>query len=157
MAFLLRVVFSLFCCYASGCGLNQRLDARRLHDYFVGSFASSNIKLDGLREGMFSSSRQGYFIFSISQPEFFKLERALSLEHLSSGESLADQCYYYRDRLRQATPSWDWVGREDWPEGVWIYQAVPPLPPLPGNQCSSFMVLIYDRSAGVACAILELG
>jgi len=159
--FILTVVI-----YLCGCDAVDRYHSEGLKDYFLQFVDSSKIKIVEVENGMFPSSRQGYFLFTISSEEFIKLTQDLSLKQLKSKDDIIAVYKSYEQELNFIkwnikNPNWDPDDRETWIDNfpllqeVAIYYADPSLPPMEGNSRSSFMHLIYDSTSEACCVLLE--
>ena len=159
--FILSVVIHL-----GGCDSVDRYHSEGLKDYFLQFIDSSKIKIVEVEDGIFPSSRQGYFLFKISSEEFTKLTQDLSLKELLSQADIREVYNSYEKELNFIdwnikNPNWNPDDSETWidnsptlPE-VTIYYADPSLPPMEGNSRSSFMHLIYNTTSETCCVLLE--
>ena len=159
--FILTVVL-----YLCGCDAVDRYHSEGLKDYFLQFVDSSKIKIVEVEDGMFPSSRQGYFLFTISSEEFIKLTQDLSLKQLKSKDDIIAVYKSYEQELNFIkwnikNPNWNPNNKETWidnspilPE-VFIYYADPSLPPMESNSQSSFVHLIYNTASKTCCVLLE--
>ena len=81
--FILTVVM-----YLGGCDAVDRYHSEGLKDYFLQFIDSAKTKIVEVEDGMFPSSRQGYFLFKISSEEFIKLAQDLYLKQLQSQDDI---------------------------------------------------------------------
>ncbi len=159
--FILTVVI-----YLGGCDAVDRYHSEGLKDYFLQFIDSAKTKIIEVEDGMFPSSRQGYFLFKISSEEFIKLAQDLSLKQLQSQDDIREVYNSYEQDLNFIkwdikNPNWDPDNRETWINNFPIlpefpmYYADPSLPPMEGNTRSSFMHLIYNTTSETCCVLLE--
>jgi hypothetical protein len=155
-----------------GCGIAD--PSRDLANYFRKFLDTGKITVTEESRGMFSSSRMGYFIFTLPREESAKLQAALSLKPITSWDEERRVCLLYRDRFKEVKNIKFDIWNTGWnpdAEGTWlddkghdvkptkpsitIFIANPPLPPLAGNSTTSFKHLFYDSSTGRCYVILE--
>lgn len=159
--FILSVVI-----FFGGCDSVDRYHSEGLKNYFLLFIDSVEIKIVEVEDGMFPSSRQGYFLFKISSEEFIKLSKDLSLKQLKSQEDIREVYNSYDQKLKIINwdiknSDWDPEDSETWADNfpllpeVTIYYADPTLAPMEGNLRSSFMHLIYNANSEACCVLLE--
>jgi len=168
---LLYLVFFIWT-IASGCGVIERYHAQGLKNYFLEFLKPQRIQIKEISFKMFSSSRQGYFLFKISPHEFERLREILSLKQINGYEesngivSVTPKIMGWIgkidliDNFEYRNQSYDLDNMNTWTKSpflpnVYMYIAEPPLAPMEGNTRSSFVLLLYNSSTEKSCVILE--
>jgi len=149
------------------CRRLDRFNANGLKDYFIGFLNRDRIKLVEIECKMHPAhSRAGYCLFEVNEADFKKMQRILNLKEVIIE---ADTNGYYHSPLFSElqivkfefmNSSYDLNDVNSWHqfplrESVKVFKADPPLPPLRGNEKSSFKFLIYNKNTYKLCVFLE--
>jgi hypothetical protein len=120
------------------------MDARGLKNYLNDFLAPQNIELNAMSCDMIGRTRLGFCKFRASNEEFAHIKTVL---HLTSSQQQPSISF------TEGCIKLGWNYLED--NSITIYQASPPLPPMQGNDRSSFIRLLYNPASGEGCIDME--